>query len=153
MPFYEVFALVKPKLATAQCAEVLRGAATVLLKGGAILTDIKSYGEREIAYKIRRPGAAFDEARTRAGMPGCIAHCAASLGGASRVWRVVQAFMWQMGFMADPRTLKELDHQLKVDERVLRFMVFRKRALPKLPNTYALAKKAKELLTQAGAAA
>jgi len=146
MPFYEVFALAKPKLATAQCAEVLRGAATVLLKGGAILTDIKSYGEREIAYKIRRPGAAFDE-------PGCIAHCAASLGGASRVWRVVQAFMWQMGFMADPRTLKELDHQLKVDERVLRFMVFRKRALPKLPNTYALAKKAKELLTQAGAAA
>jgi len=151
MPFYEVFALAKPKLATAQAAEVLRGAATVLLKGGAILTDIKSYGEREIAYKIRRPGAAFDEARTRAGTPGCIASCAVWLGGASRVWRVVQAFMWQMGFMADPRTL--MDHQLKVDEHVLRFMVFRKRALPKLPNTYALAKKAKELLTRAGAAA
>ena len=36
-----------------------------------------------------------------------------------------QAFMWQMGFMADPRVLKDLEHQLKVDERVLRHMVFR----------------------------
>ena len=33
--------------------------------------------------------------------------------------------MWQMGFMADPRVLKDLEHQLKVDERVLRHMVFR----------------------------
>ena len=38
---------------------------------------------------------------------------------------LLQAFMWQMGFMADPRVLKDLEHQLKVDERVLRHMVFR----------------------------
>ena len=37
----------------------------------------------------------------------------------------VQAFMWQMAFMADPVVLKDLEHQLKVDERVLRHMVFR----------------------------
>ncbi|KAK9840784.1 hypothetical protein WJX81_004448 [Elliptochloris bilobata] len=89
MPFYEVFAIAKPMLASMQCAEVLRGAATVLLKSGAILTDIKNHGERPLAYTIRRPGAVYNE-----------------------------AFMWQMGFMADPRALKDLDHQLRVDERV-----------------------------------
>lgn len=62
----------------------------------------------------------------------------------------MQAFMWQMGFLADPRSLSELEHQLKVDERVLRHLVVKKRALPKLPNTYWLAKKAKALLNPHG---
>ncbi len=61
MPYYEVFALARPQLSTAQCAEVLRGAATVLLQKGAILTSISNYGERKLAYKIRRPGAAFTQ--------------------------------------------------------------------------------------------
>ncbi len=61
MPFYEVFAIAKPKLASVACFEVLRGAATVLLNSGAILTDIKNHGERPLAYTIRRPGQAYNE--------------------------------------------------------------------------------------------
>jgi hypothetical protein len=42
--------------------------------------------------------------------------------------------------------LADLDHLLKVDERVVRFVVLRRSAFPPLPNTYRVARMAARLL-------
>ncbi len=59
--------------------------------------------------------------------------------------------MWQMEFMAAPAVLGELDHNLKVDEEVLRYVVQKQRALPPLPNTHSISKWAKRLAGPAAA--
>ena len=59
-----------------------------------------------------------------------------------------QAFLWQLDFAAAPDVLKDLDHLLKVDERVVRSVVLRRSAFAPLPNTYAIAKRARRLLLQ-----
>lgn len=47
--------------------------------------------------------------------------------------------------MVGPRALKELEFNLKVDERVLRYVITKKQALPALPNTYKVAKAARRM--------
>ena len=54
--------------------------------------------------------------------------------------------MWQMGFVASPRTLGELEHLLKVDERVMRYIIQRQKPFAALPNTYSVARQAKRAL-------
>ncbi len=58
---------------------------------------------------------------------------------------LLQADMWQLQFMAAPAVLNELEHNLKVDERVLRYVLQKQPALPPLPNTYSISKWAKRL--------
>jgi Ribosomal protein S6 len=58
----------------------------------------------------------------------------------------MQANAWQINFMASPAALDEVKHQLRVDERVLRFILQRKNALPRLPNTFAIRKLVAEKL-------
>lgn len=55
--------MAKPALARAQASQLLRSAASAVLNKGGVLTDIKSYGERELAYEIRRPGMKLNEVR------------------------------------------------------------------------------------------
>lgn len=52
MPLYELFCLARPQLQVAQNAELLRKAANAILSGGGVLTDIKSFGTRPLAYKV-----------------------------------------------------------------------------------------------------
>lgn len=61
MPLYELFCMAKPALARTQASQLLRSAASAVLSKGGVLTDIKSYGERELAYEIRRPGMKLNE--------------------------------------------------------------------------------------------
>ncbi|BDA51076.1 probable 30S ribosomal protein S6 [Coccomyxa sp. Obi] len=117
MPLYELFCMAKPALARTQASQLLRSAASAVLSKGGVLTDIKSYGERELAYEIRRPGMKLNE-----------------------------AFMWQLDFAAAPPVLRELEHLLKVDDRVVRYVILRRSAFKPLPNTYKVANKAKRTL-------
>lgn len=59
---------------------------------------------------------------------------------------MLQAFMWQLDFSAAPPALKDLEHLLKVDDRVVRYVILRKSIFKPLPTTYSVAKRAKHLL-------
>lgn len=53
--------------------------------------------------------------------------------------------MWQLNFAAAPSTLPDLDHTLRVDERMLRWMVLKRRPYPALPSPYAVARAAENV--------
>ena len=42
--------------------------------------------------------------------------------------------MWQLEFMANASILNDMQHNLRVDEGVLRWTVVKRRAIPKLPK-------------------
>jgi small subunit ribosomal protein S6 len=113
MPLYELFCLARPRLGKAALAEIIRGAGNAVLARGGVVTDVKSFGEQPLAYEIRRPGA-----------------------------RHASAAMWQLTFAADAAALRDVDHALRVDERVVRWALLRRRALPPLPNPFQIARAA-----------
>ncbi|KAK9804428.1 hypothetical protein WJX72_012124 [[Myrmecia] bisecta] len=86
MPLYELFCLARPALPRAALAEVIEAAGRAVFAKGGVVTDIKSYGDRKLAYEIRKPGAKYE-----------------------------QAAMWQLSFMAHPGTLSDVEHNLKVE--------------------------------------
>lgn len=55
---------------------------------------------------------------------------------------LLQAAMWQLNFASDPKVLPEIDHSLRVDERVLRWVVLKRRKVQPLPNPYRIARAA-----------
>jgi small subunit ribosomal protein S6 len=61
MPLYELFCMARPALQRDVAGQLMRKAATAVLSRGGILTDIRSYGDRELAYEIRRPGLRMSE--------------------------------------------------------------------------------------------
>ena len=61
MPCYRLFCLAKPGLGRDQQAAVIRTAATSILDGGGVLMDLRSFGEKALAYVVRPAGQAFDE--------------------------------------------------------------------------------------------
>lgn len=61
MPLYELFCMAKPALQRVAAGQLMRTAATAVLNKGGILTNLKSYGDRELAYQIRRPGMKFNK--------------------------------------------------------------------------------------------
>lgn len=63
MPLYELFCMSRPALLRSDASQLLRSAASAVLSRGGLLTDIKSFGDRELAYEIRRPGMKLNEVR------------------------------------------------------------------------------------------
>lgn len=53
--------------------------------------------------------------------------------------------MWQVNFAASPATLAGLDHTLRVDERMLRWMLLKRRPYNPLPTPYAVARAAEHV--------
>jgi ribosomal protein S6 len=56
--------------------------------------------------------------------------------------------MWQVTFASNPRVLSELDHALRVDEEVLRWVVLKRQAFSPLPNTFKVARLAEQLMKE-----
>ena len=54
--------------------------------------------------------------------------------------------MWQLTFMASPSAISELEHGLKVDERILRHLLVKKEPFKAMPNTYKVSKIATRML-------
>lgn len=48
--------------------------------------------------------------------------------------------MWEMTFMVEPSALRDVEHGLRVDERVLRWLFLKKRPVPRLPTTASVSK-------------
>lgn len=61
---------------------------------------------------------------------------------------LLQANMWQVNFAASPKTLQDIDHSLRVDERVLRWIVLKRRPYNRLPTPHAVAQRAEKLYQQ-----
>ena len=53
--------------------------------------------------------------------------------------------MWQLTFASPPAVLREIDHSLRVDERVLRWMVLKRRPYAPLPTPYRIARAAESV--------
>ena len=58
--------------------------------------------------------------------------------------------MWQLTFASSPKVLTEIDHALRIDERVLRWAVLKRRHLSPLPNPFRVARAADAVTQQAG---
>ncbi|GMH41915.1 hypothetical protein BSKO_09834 [Bryopsis sp. KO-2023] len=106
MPLYELFCLARPTLTEPVLKDIVKKAAVLILDKGGVLCDIKSYGVQELGYPIRKPN---DEAYK-------------------------QAAMWGMNFMAGPSVLPEVEHDLRVEEGVLRWAILKQKAYPNLPK-------------------
>ncbi|KAL4442448.1 hypothetical protein ABPG77_005032 [Micractinium sp. CCAP 211/92] len=119
MPLYELFAIAKPAVGKAALAEMMRAVGSTVMQQGGVVTDIMSYGQRKLAYDIRQPGSRYGEAN-----------------------------MWQVNFVASPKTLQDIDHSLRVDERVLRWIVLKRRPYNRLPTPHAVAQRAEKLYQQ-----
>lgn len=65
----------------------------------------------------------------------------------------LQANMWQMSFATEGGALKEIEHGLRVNEQVLRWIVLKREMLSKLPNTYKVARKAESAMAKREASA
>lgn len=61
--------------------------------------------------------------------------------------------MWQVNFAASPKTLQDIDHTLRVDERVLRWIVLKRRPYNRLPTPHTVARKADNVAHQVEAEA
>lgn len=105
MPLYELFCLIRPGLAKAQVVDILKKAGDKVYKAGGVVTDVKSYGERPLAYTIQKDGTKYGDAQ-----------------------------IMQLDFLAGPKVISEMDFNLKVDENVLRWNFLRGRDIPRLPT-------------------
>lgn len=65
MPLYELFAIAKPALPKEALADIMRAIGRQVMAEGGVVTDIRSYGQRKLAYDIRQPGARYNEVRLR----------------------------------------------------------------------------------------
>jgi small subunit ribosomal protein S6 len=63
MPLYNVVAILKAAATRPSVSEVLRRAAVQVMDAGGVVTDIKSYGTRELAYEIRKAGETHKQVR------------------------------------------------------------------------------------------
>lgn len=151
---YELFCLAKPALSKPALTEIMRTASQAVLAKGGVLTDIKSFGQRPLAYDIRKPGERYAEASKWSAvitggvslvLQACTCLPSPSLLPDSSRLTSKQAHMWQLTFSSPPSVLPDLDHLLRVDERVLRWMVLRRRPYAPLPNTYRVARAAAEV--------
>ncbi len=152
MPLYSMFCMAKPAIGRAAVGSMMRLAGTTVLSKGGVLTDIVSFGQQDLAYDIRNQGVKYSQARgcrTPGYLPtrpqptaACYRPAARRLSSALIMW---QAEIFQMDFMVDPVALEDLEHNLKVDERVLRYVLQKKDPLPRLPTTYKVSKLARAL--------
>lgn len=61
MVLYELFCLARPGLRRQQHYNIIKASASAVLNRGGVLTDVKSFDERALAYPIFRSGTRIEE--------------------------------------------------------------------------------------------
>lgn len=61
MPVYELFCLARPQITKGSLAAVIKTASNAVYSNSGVMTDIQSYGNRELAYPIRKAGSKYTE--------------------------------------------------------------------------------------------
>ena len=154
MPVYELFCLARPQISKDSLAKVICTASKSVFGNGGVLTDVHSYGSRELAYPIRKAGGKYTEVCDRR-LSSYFVYamallCRLLLAARCDDSNLLQATMWQMNFLVRPSALPEINRNLQIDEDVLRWLVMKKRQHPAKPNTHSVAKAAQRLLDDYG---
>lgn len=80
MPLYELLALGVPRLPKEEVARMIQRLGRAVYDRGGVITDVKSYGEQPLAYKIRGTSGKYDQVRSIAmGNGGAALWCILSL--------------------------------------------------------------------------
>ena len=156
MPLYELFCLTRPAIGRQALTQIIKTAGQTVLAKGGVLTDVSYFGEQQLAYEIRNPGGKFGKVRGNLLKGGCttpnrsFAACSALHAAVADAafFLLLQADMWQLQFKSAPGVLGNVEHNLKVDERVLRYIVQKQPAMPTVPNTHNVRKWAQRLQAQ-----
>ena len=114
MPLYELFCLSASRLSQTALKEVMKNTGRIVLQQNGVITDVKSFGEKKLAYCIRRPGE-----------------------------RHSTALLWQMTFASGPETVAEIERGLRLDEGVVRWTVLKRLQKERLPSSYRVAELAR----------
>ena len=61
MPVYELFCLARPQITKESLAAVIRTASNAVFSKSGVMTDIQSYGNRDLAYPIRKAGSKYTQ--------------------------------------------------------------------------------------------
>ena len=105
MVLYDFLVIVKSSVPKSQVGDILRRTGTKVLNAGGVITDVTSYGVRSLAYEFSSPGEKHFEAH-----------------------------QVQLTFNVTPTVLGELKHDMRTDERVLRWIAVKTAALKPLKN-------------------
>tara|TARA_B110000977_G_scaffold37820_1_gene50873 strand:+ start:17755 stop:18126 length:372 start_codon:yes stop_codon:yes gene_type:complete len=105
MVLYDFLMVVKSSVPKNQLGDILKRTGTRVLDAGGVITDITSYGTRSLAYEFKSPNEKHFEAHTV-----------------------------QISFNVTPSVLDELKHDMRTDERVLRWIAVKEKALKPLKN-------------------
>ena len=105
MVLYDFLMVVKSSVPKNQLGDILKRTGTRVLDAGGVITDITSYGTRSLAYEFKSPNEKHFEAHTV-----------------------------QISFNVTPSVLDELKHDMRTDERVLRWIAVKEQALKPLKN-------------------
>jgi small subunit ribosomal protein S6 len=141
MPLYQLFAIAKPTLPLSGMASTLRTLGGMVFSSGGVVTDITSYGEQDLAYPLKTQAGKYTEVPSYSLCEFC-KHLIFDIWARkltsvidSYLVTAVQAQMVAMDFLVGPKLLPELDHALRVNEDVLRWVVLKKSAYDRLPRT------------------
>ena len=105
MVLYDFLMVVKSSVPKNQLGDILKRTGTRVLDAGGVITDITSYGTRSLAYEFKSPNEKHFKAHTV-----------------------------QISFNVTPSVLDELKHDMRTDERVLRWIAVKEKALKPLKN-------------------
>lgn len=117
MPLYELFCLSASRLSQAGLKEIMKKTGRIILSHNGVITDVKSFGEKKLAYCIRRPGE-----------------------------RHSTALLWQVTFASGPETVGDIEQGLRLDEDVIRWTVLKRLQTERLPSSYRVAELARKEL-------
>lgn len=167
MPLYDILIMAKAAATRPAVSEVLRRAATQVMDAGGVVTDVKSYGTRDLAYEIRKAGESHVKVcvvrRSVSGWKGgaaasrrpaneAPARAAPRVGADAAHPLPAQGQYVQLSAMTGPAVLKDITHSLRTDERVIRWLLVKKQALPRLPKLKELRRIESELCVPGGRA-
>lgn len=97
--------MAKPLLPKDEMFRMIHRVGSVVLDQGGIITTLKSFGNQTLAQDIRKTP-----------------------------YKYSQAHMWQMDFVLGPEALRDVNHELRVNEEVLRWIVLKRKDTAGTPN-------------------
>ena len=98
MPLYDLVLQVKARVPKREVFELLKRTSLKILDANGVLMDVKSFGHQTLAYVYKKPNERHHEVQ-----------------------------MSQMTFASAPNVLPEISHALRVDEKVVRWMVLKRK--------------------------
>eukprot|EP00775_Hariotina_reticulata_P011111 gene11111-11265_t len=94
MPAYELLCLVRPVLSKQELQRMIHKVGSMVYGKGGVITNVQSYGEQMLAYKVSNVHGKYDKAQ-----------------------------IWQLDFAVNPQVLREINREMRINEDVLRWVV------------------------------